>query len=103
MSNLRLKSVQMLSGKPVIPGDKSVSHRSLMFGALASGETTVSHILESGDVHSTWRCLELMGARIERFTHHGNQRVRVFGLGSRGLQAPKKILDCGNSGTTMRL
>jgi 3-phosphoshikimate 1-carboxyvinyltransferase len=103
MANLKLKPAGKLSGKPVIPGDKSVSHRSLMFGALASGQTTVSHLLESGDVHSTWRCLEAMGARIERFTEAGQARVRVHGLGNRGLQAPRGILDCGNSGTTMRL
>jgi 3-phosphoshikimate 1-carboxyvinyltransferase len=74
-----------------------------MFGALASGVTTVSHLLESGDVHSTWKCLEAMGARIERFTESGKGLVRVHGLGTAGLRAPREPLDCGNSGTTMRL
>ncbi|HUP57385.1 MAG TPA: 3-phosphoshikimate 1-carboxyvinyltransferase, partial [Bdellovibrionota bacterium] len=96
MSNLRLKAAKRLQGKPLIPGDKSVSHRSLMFGALASGETTVSGLLESGDVHSTWKCLEAMGAKISR----DGRLVRVAGG---GLRAPQGTLDCGNSGTTMRL
>src|SRR5271170_573274 len=99
MSNIRLRAASRLAGKPVIPGDKSVSHRSLMFGALASGVTTVSHLLESGDVHSTWKCLEAMGAKIDR----ASGLVRVQGLGTAGLRAPTVPLDCGNSGTTMRL
>ena len=94
-----ITSARGLRGKPVIPGDKSISHRSLMFGALARGRSAVSHLLESGDVHSTWRCLEAMGARISR----DGARVIVEGAGMHGLRAPTATLDCGNSGTTIRL
>ena len=95
----KITRASSLEGSPRIPGDKSVSHRSLMFGALAEGTTEVSHLLESADVLSTWACLERMGVRIER---SGGQ-VLVHGVGMLGLRAPLEALDCGNSGTTIRL
>jgi 3-phosphoshikimate 1-carboxyvinyltransferase len=101
-----ITAAQGLRGSPVIPGDKSVSHRSLMFGALARGTTTVTHLLESGDVHSTWGCLEAMGARIRREERSGGShrtKVIIEGGGMLGLRAPAATLDCGNSGTTIRL
>jgi 3-phosphoshikimate 1-carboxyvinyltransferase len=86
-------------GSPVIPGDKSISHRGLIFGALAEGRTEVIDILESGDVQSTARCLQQLGVKI---TKSGN-RTFVDGVGLKGFTAPREILDCGNSGTTIRL
>lgn len=91
-----------LEGTPFIPGDKSISHRSLMFGAIARGRTRVANLLESGDVRSTWSCLEAMGAEI-RDTRAQDGFVWVEGKGLFGLKAPNRELDCGNSGTTIRL
>jgi 3-phosphoshikimate 1-carboxyvinyltransferase len=85
--------------KIVIPGDKSISHRSLLFGALADGITQIEGLLESADVFSTWSCLEQLGVKIER----QGDKVIVHGVGLDGLQAPNQALDCGNSGTTLRL
>jgi 3-phosphoshikimate 1-carboxyvinyltransferase len=86
-------------GSPRIPGDKSISHRGLIFGALSEGITTVSDILESGDVQSTARCLTDLGVKI---TKKGRQTL-IEGIGTRGFKTPSGILDCGNSGTTIRL
>lgn len=97
--NEKITKARRLHGKPRIPGDKSVSHRSLMFGALAEGVTEVSHLLESADVLSTWACLERLGVPIRR----QGDRILVEGRGMQGFRKPKEILDCGNSGTTIRL
>ncbi|MFN2460205.1 MAG: 3-phosphoshikimate 1-carboxyvinyltransferase, partial [Candidatus Velthaea sp.] len=88
-----------LSGAPSIPGDKSISHRMLMLGALAHGKTHITDLLDAADVHSTRRVLEALGVRI---TADG-ATVVVHGRGSEALTAPAGTLDCGNSGTTMRL
>lgn len=90
---------QGLQGAPRIPGDKSISHRALMLGALAEGTTEITHLLESEDVLSTWRCLEAMGIVIRK----EGDRVFVEGKGMKGLRPPHSILNCGNSGTTLRL
>ncbi len=87
------------SGSPKIPGDKSISHRSLLFGAMSSGTTTVSHLLNSADVNSTASCLQALGVKIEKV----DQKTIVYGKGAENFISPKTILDCGNSGTTMRL
>jgi 3-phosphoshikimate 1-carboxyvinyltransferase len=97
--SVRVNSAKKLQGKPKIPGDKSISHRGLIFGALALGQTEVTDILESEDVQSTQRCLEQMGVTIKK----SENKTLVTGLGYLGLKAPHQILDCGNSGTTMRL
>lgn len=96
--NLRLNPVKKVSGQIKIPGDKSISHRALIFGALANGTSQVSGLLESGDVHSTEACLRSLGVHFERT----GKKVIVHGKGLHGLQAPAQILDCGNSGTTTR-
>ncbi len=85
-------------GRPVIPGDKSISHRGLLFGAMAEGRSEVTGILESGDVQSTARCLRALGVRIES----SGDRTWIEGMGT-GFRPPAEPLDCGNSGTTMRL
>lgn len=82
-----------------VPGDKSMSHRSLIFGALAEGTSRISGLLDAADVRSTWRCLARMGVEIEE---HAEQ-VHVHGVGLKGLSSPAGDLDCGNSGTTLRL
>lgn len=88
-----------LAGTVPVPGDKSVSHRVLMLGALASGETRASNFLPSLDCDATRRALEALGVRIEAL----EDNVRVRGVGLHGLRAPASILDVGNSGTSMRL
>ena len=89
-----------LTGTIRVPGDKSISHRSLMFGALAVGETTISGLLEGHDVLATADALRAMGATIER---HSEGEWTVHGVGVGGLVQPKTALDMGNSGTSTRL
>lgn len=82
-----------------VPGDKSISHRSLIFGALSQGTTRVTDILQSADVHSTAGVLRSLGVDIPTLSHDFVMR----GVGRRGLKQPGTDLDCGNSGTTTRL
>lgn len=91
---------QPLQGSLVIPGDKSVSHRAVMFAALADGTSTIDGFLEGEDTRATARIFSQMGARME--TPSPSRRV-VHGVGIDGLQAPDRELDCGNAGTGMRL
>ena len=91
--------VKTLHGTPKVPGDKSISHRALILGALAEGTTKISHLLDSADVHSTWSCLEALGVTIQKHDH----QIWVLGKGLNSLQKSLQNLDCGNSGTTMRL
>lgn len=95
----RVSRVKKFQGRPVIPGDKSISHRSLLFGAMAKGTTEIHHLLQSGDVLSTARCLTGLG--VEIWTSDGATFVK--GRGDQGFLSPKEVLDCGNSGTTIRL
>ena len=89
-----------LEGTVNIPGDKSISHRSLMLGALAKGETQIRGLLLGEDPRSTAACLRAMGAHISELN---SDKVVVQGIGVGALQEPIDILDMGNSGTTMRL
>jgi 3-phosphoshikimate 1-carboxyvinyltransferase len=89
-----------LQGNVKIPGDKSISHRALMFGAIARGETRIRGLLLGEDPRSTARCLRAMGARISELNA---QEVVVEGVGLDHLQEPTEVLDAGNSGTTVRL
>jgi 3-phosphoshikimate 1-carboxyvinyltransferase len=89
-----------LQGNIRIPGDKSISHRSLMLGALAAGETIVRGLLLGEDPRSTATCFRAMGAEI---TELNTEEVRIQGIGLGHLREPADILDAGNSGTTMRL
>ena len=88
-----------LTGTTGVPGDKSISHRSLMFGALAVGETVIDGLLEGEDVLATAAALRAMGAQIER----RGTRWHVNGVGVGGLLQPAAALDMGNSGTSTRL
>lgn len=88
-----------LRGEIVIPGDKSISHRSVMFGAISQGVTEVTHFLKSADCLSTISCFRKMGIAIEE----ENGVLCIHGRGLHGLTAPTEILNTGNSGTTTRL
>jgi len=89
-----------LSGTIRVPGDKSISHRSIMFGSLAEGTTHVTGFLEGGDSLGTLQAFRDMGVKIEGPT---DGRVTVHGVGLYGLKKPAKEIDLGNSGTSMRL
>lgn len=91
---------QPLQGSLTIPGDKSVSHRSVMFAALADGTSHIEGFLEGEDTRATARIFSQLGVRIE--TPSPSQRI-VHGVGIDGLKAPDGPLDCGNAGTGMRL
>jgi 3-phosphoshikimate 1-carboxyvinyltransferase len=97
MSELRVRGIGPLRGRAQVPGDKSISHRALLLGALAEGESHVAGFLPSGDCLSTLGCLRDMGVEV---TIHEPTRLTVHG---RGLRPPRGPLNCGRSGTTMRL
>jgi len=88
-----------LSGRIRVPGDKSISHRALILGALATGRTRISGLLEAEDVMATARAVAALGAEISR----SNGAFEVRGQGVGGLRAPSSALDFGNSGTGSRL
>ena len=98
--DLHIAKAKTLKGEIYIPGDKSISHRSVMFGALANGITEIDNFLMGEDCLSTVRAFRAMGIAIEDL---GNGRIRVAGKGLRGLQESQEVIDVGNSGTTMRL
>jgi len=89
-----------LRGRIQVPGDKSISHRALMLGALAEGQTTISGLLLGEDPRSTASCFRSLGATISELN---SEQVIVTGIGLGQLQEPIEVLDAGNSGTTMRL
>ena len=94
-----LKKVKGLSGEITVPGDKSISHRSIMLGSLAKGTTEVTGFLQGADCLSTIACFSKMGVCIE----NKNDVVLIKGQGLHGLKKPDDTLDVGNSGTTTRL
>ena len=88
-----------LTGEVTVPGDKSISHRGIMLGAIAKGTTSITNFLKGADCLSTIACFRKMGIEIEE----KGKEILVHGKGLHGLQAPDGILDAGNSGTTTRL
>jgi len=94
------ESANPLRGTVRVPGDKSVSHRALMFGALAVGETNISGLLEGDDVLATAAAMRALGAQV---TRGEDGTWQVFGCGVGGLAEPGNVLDMGNSGTAVRL
>lgn len=96
---MKFTKASPLKGEITIPGDKSVSHRSVMFGSIAKGTTEIRHFLQGADCLSTISCFQKMGISIEI----NGDTVTVKGNGLHGLKKPETILDCGNSGTTTRL
>ena len=89
-----------LTGRAEVPGDKSISHRALIFGAMAVGETRITGLLEGQDVLDTARAMRAFGAEV---TRHGEGAWSVHGVGVGGFSEPADVIDCGNSGTGVRL
>jgi len=98
--SMRSFSGNPLSGTAIIPGDKSISHRSLILGALSIGCTEIKGLLEGEDVLDTAEAMRSFGAHV---TKHDNGNWSVDGVGVGGFAEPKKVIDCGNSGTGVRL
>lgn len=96
---MKFTRAEALKGTVTVPGDKSISHRSIMFGALAEGTTRVTNFLQGADCLSTIQCFRKLGIRIENTP----EEIRIYGKGLHGLLAPSGVLDTGNSGTTTRL
>lgn len=94
-----LQQAKKLNGEITIPGDKSISHRAVMFGSLAKGTTRVTHFLQGADCLSTISCFRKLGIEVENTP----DEILIHGKGLHGLSAPSDILDAGNSGTTTRL
>lgn len=99
MNTMKIYPGRSLHGEIDLPGDKSISHRAAMLLAIAEGEARIRNFSTSADCASTLSCLRLLGVKIGQ----ENSVVTVTGAGKRGLQKPPGDLDCGNSGTTMRL
>ena len=96
---MNTQKIKGLRGEVTIPGDKSISHRAVMFGALAKGTTEVRNFLQGADCLSTIECFRRLGIEIENTP----EKILIHGKGLHGLSAPSDILDTGNSGTTTRL
>ena len=99
MQNFTVRPAKAVSGEITMPGDKSISHRSIMLGSLALGETRVSGFLRGEDNFATLNAFRAMGVGIE----DDGSSLRIAGKGLHGLCEPIDVLDCGNSGTSMRL
>src|SRR5215468_6240922 len=99
-SPLTARRAGALKGRARVPGDKSISHRAMIFGALTVGETRISGLLEGEDVLNTANAMRALGAHLERT---GEGAWRVHGVGVGGFRAPDGVLDFGNSGTGCRL
>ena len=94
------RKVGPLRGEANVPGDKSISHRSLILGAMAVGETTISGLLEGQDVLDTAKAMQAFGADV---VEHGGGEWSVHGVGVGGFAEPEDVIDCGNAGTGVRL
>lgn len=99
MSVRKINKTTGLKGTVTVPGDKSISHRAVMLGSIALGTTEITNFLEGADCLATISCFQKLGVEIQRRP----KSILVHGKGLRGLNAPKEILDVGNSGTTTRL
>jgi len=97
---LTVRKSKGLSGRVKVPGDKSISHRALLLGALAEGTTRVRNFLPAADCLATLACARALGVEVERLSE---TELIVQGRGLHGLMEPKDVLDCAGSGTTMRL
>lgn len=96
---LTIRGDQPLQGQCSVPGDKSISHRAVIFGAIAEGRTYIRNFLNGHDCQATVGIMRALGVRIDI----NNTRLVVHGVGLNGLKEPENVLDCDNSGTTMRL
>lgn len=91
---------RLISEKIIVPGDKSISHRALILGSIATGKTHITGFLPGKDNEATLNCMLALGASIKRIS---NTELLIDGVGKNGLKAPSAPLDCANSGTAMRL
>jgi 3-phosphoshikimate 1-carboxyvinyltransferase len=99
-----VRHAERLRGEPRLPGDKSISHRALLLALLAEGTSEVRSAGDGGDVRCTAGVVARLGARVERIVEHGGRvDYRVHSPGRDGIVEPDGVLDCGNSGTTLRL
>ncbi|HEY8491930.1 MAG TPA: 3-phosphoshikimate 1-carboxyvinyltransferase [Dehalococcoidia bacterium] len=99
-----VRPARRLEGTVIPPGDKSISHRALLLNAVAGGEAVVENVLDGEDCRATARCLRALGVEVREEGRAGEgERLRVQGRGLDGLRESADVLDCGNSGTTMRL
>ena len=96
---MKIQSANALLGRVKVPGDKSISHRAAILSSMATGTADIENFSSSEDCTSTLNSLAALGVEIHRI----GDSVRVLGVGKRGFKAPDETLDCGNSGTTMRL
>ena len=96
---ITIKSGGSLRGELRVPSDKSISHRTIILGALAQGRSSIRNFLRAEDTLSTIRCIRALGVAVE----DSGEVIEVQGVGLKGLREPADVLDCGNSGTTMRL
>jgi len=99
VDSITIKPASSVRGEIIVPGDKSISHRSIMLGAIANGITTVRGFLRGEDNLSTMHAFRAMGVEID----DDGETVKITGRGLYGLKEPGDVLDCGNSGTTIRL
>lgn len=97
--SMKIRPAQALSGEIKVPGDKSISHRAAIFAAMAKGVTRIENYSASLDCNSTLNCLRGLGVKVSR----SDLTVTITGVGKDGFHKPENALDCGNSGTTMRL
>src|SRR4026209_941173 len=97
---MRIEPVSALDGHVAVPGDKSISHRAVLIGALCDGETRISGFGRSADTEATVAAAGPLGAEV---IEEDVATLRVRGAGLHGLQAPADAIDCGNAGTLMRL
>ncbi len=99
MTTITLTSPKRLRGVIHVPGDKSISHRAVIFNAIAEGNAQITNFLTGADCLSTLACIQALGVEVSRH----DDTVYISGVGLRGLKEPTDLLDCGNSGTTLRL
>ena len=99
MLSIEVEPGARLEGECRVPGDKSISHRAALLGAIAEGTTEIDNFLFGADCLSTLSCLRSLGVAVEQ----DGSRVRIAGKGLSGLEEAADVLDAGNSGTTIRL
>src|SRR5215218_4498517 len=96
---MRVRPAKFIRGEITLPGDKSISHRAAIISSMAEGETRIENFATSADCAATLECLRQLGVGVRQ----EGRTVWVTGVGKRGFRKPSQALDCGNSGTTMRL
>ena len=100
VDSVLVEPVPKLLGHVAVPGDKSISHRSVLIGAICDGETRITGFGRSADTEATITAVRALGVEVYE---HGTDTLRVFGKGLRGLRGPGGAIDCANAGTLVRL